>query len=260
MSLREQARANRPAVDGGQPTAGSEPVIVDVGEDPEAVDVKVALSRVMRFCRALPKGSTATVTTKSGQYTYKYRGIDDVVSLAGTAMRLFGLIITPSAIETQHKVGNPSWCKVDVTYLVESLGGGTIIGRSTGEALDFGDKALVKALTQAYRVFLTTLLSLPTRDISLDSDANSVVRPQPPSPLELRDEMLSATVTTQRLRAILSMLQRDEDLARTKVPVPTAGPDGTHNERNEALWDLNVRIGKERKGRGDDDGDQPQSP
>lgn len=247
LPLREQARAARPADSRPATPVSSEPTVVfDVGEDPESVPVRYAWARVMRFCRALPKGSTATVSTsKGGSFSYRYRGVDDVVSLAGAALREFGVMINPVKIDVTHRVGTPSWCKVDVTYSVTSLGEGEIVGVSCGEALDFGDKALVKALTQAYRVFLTTALSLPTYDVSMDSDARPITRPMPPSPFELRDEMLDPKTSLDRLRAILDALQRDQDLATTKVPVP----DGKGGETNESLLFLNLRIGKERADR-----------
>jgi hypothetical protein len=256
--LRSRARASQSPGAKGDSThtaSGAEPVIdFEVGDDPEAVPVRVAWARVMRFCRALSKGSTAKVVTKGGgSYEYKYRGVDDVVSLAGAGMREFGVIVMPAEIKTEYRAGNPNWCAVEVTYAILSINSddpGYLKGVARGEAFDFGDKATVKAEQQAFRVFLTTALSLPTYDVSMDTDATPVM-PTLPSPTALRDEMLQPNIEVQRLLAIRGELQRDAQaggtLAVTKVPVP----DGQGGEAEESLWDLNTRRGKERQGGGE---------
>jgi hypothetical protein len=165
------------------------------------------------------------------------------MTLAGRALREFGVIIMPKKIDIQHKPGQPTWCRVDVTYSVTSLGEGELIGVSSGEALDFGDKALVKALTQALRVYLTTAMLMPTYDLSMDSDASPVVMPPPPTPEELRDEMMNPDTSMDRMKAILDMLKRDREMGTRLVPVRQ--DDGS--SKMETLIDMNIRIGKERR-------------
>lgn len=245
----ERARDTMPAMLPGQPVqlaTGSEAVIdftvVEEG-DPEKVDVKVAWARAMRWCRALPKNSTAEVKDKTGRllYKFKYRGIDDVVTLAGMAFRQFGVTVVPIKIDVEHRIGQPSTCMVTVTYRITSLGEGEIIGVSRGESIDFGANATIKAEQQAFRLFLTTALCLPTHDPTMDSDAAPILRPQPPTPAALRDEMLNPKTSTQRMRALLSELKADPKLGATRVPVP----DDSSN-MYESLYDLNVRVGRER--------------
>lgn len=259
-SLRERAKASgghRPPERQARPDGPEAVIEFEVGDDPEAESVKVAWHRVIRFCRALSKGSTARVNTKGGgSYEYKYRGADDVVSLAGAAIREFGIMITPVEIKSEHRVtGQATWCKVEVTYEITAIGDdkGVIRGVSQGEAIDFGDKALAKALTQCFRIFLTTALSLPTYDVSMDSDASNVQRPAPPTPEELRDNMMQTT-DKQRLLAIRGELQRDAALASVQVDVPWEGG------KRMTLWDLNTLRGKQLREPAPGEGDGQPTP
>lgn len=226
---------------GGADTGQAEPIIIEeVGEDPEAVHVKVAWARAMRFCRALSKGSTARVTNKEGKllYTYQYRGIDDVVTLAGMAFRQFGVMVMPVEVVTEYRPGHMKECHVLATYEITSLGEGTMRATIRSEGMDLGDKSTVKAEQQAFRIFLTTALCLPTYDPTMDSDATPLTRPEPPSPLELRDHILDPNTSAQQLKARLGELKRDPDLAATKVPV---------GDEQVTLWDLCTRTGKARE-------------
>lgn len=241
--LKERARSGRPAQSGNGQGNHAEPIIsYEVGDDPEAVPVRVAWARAMRFCRALTKGSTAEVKEKgTGRvlYTYKYRGVDDVVTLAGMAFRQFGIMVLPVDIQTEYRpAGQMMTCFATVTYEVSALGEGSFRGTVKSEGIDNADKATVKAEQQAYRVFLTTALSLPTYDPKLDSDATPVLRPEPPGPFAIRDEILDPKTSLARLQALKSEFKRDADLAATLVPV---------GDGEERLWDLLTRVGKARE-------------
>lgn len=220
----------------------SEAIVFEVGDDPEVVPVRVAWKRVMRFCRALPKGSTATVNTKAGgSYTYRYRGIDDVISLAGRAMREMGVDVVPIEITPVFKtLGQMNSCTVAITYKVtgQSTDASDYFEiKSLGEGLDLGDKAALKAQTQAYRTAMITALSLPTYDLSLDSDATPIERPVPPTPEETRDEILRPNTSVQRLVAIQGELRNDRERAAAFVTV---------EGKQVRLWDLVVDTRKTR--------------
>lgn len=223
------------------PTETDPVLIFEIGDDPEAVPVKVAWSRVMRFCRAVPKGGRATIKTATGSYSFVYRGIDDILNAVGPALRLFGAEIFPVKVEPAYTtVGRMNICTVIVTYRIQSLGDGEIITQGAGEGADVGERATTKAQTYAFRNMLIAALCLPTIDPKLDADVVNVERPEPPGALALRDEMLDPGTSQQRLLAIRGELRRDKDLARETVEVPLGS--GTQ----ESLWDLNTRIGKER--------------
>jgi ERF superfamily len=246
-TLKARAAAARTGPAGGRSDPGKTgdsavPTIdFEVGDDPEAVPVKVAWARAMRFCRALTKGSTARVNGKDGKllYTYKYRGVDDVVTLAGVAFRHFGIMVVPVEVVVEYRpAGQMVACYATVTYEVSSLGEGTFRGTVKSEGIDNGDKATVKAEQQAFRVFLTTALCLPTYDPTMDSDATPMVRPEPPGPFGVRDEILAPGTSVQRLIAIQSELRHDPALAATAVPV---------GDEEIRLWDLVVRTRKARE-------------
>jgi hypothetical protein len=243
QSLRERARQQGEGNGGRAEADPAEPVLVfEIGDDPEAVPVKVAWSRVMRFCRAVPKGGKATIKTATSSYSFIYRGIDDILNAVGPALRLFGAEIFPIEVRpTYSTTGRMNICTVVVTYRIESLGEGEIITQGAGEGADVGERATTKAQTYAYRNMLIAALCLPTMDPRLDADVVNVQRPEPPSPFALRDEMLEPDIRRDRLLAIFGELKRDPFLAGARVPVP----DGKGGEREESLWDLNVRRGKE---------------
>jgi hypothetical protein len=227
--------------DPGKTADSAVPTIVEMGSDPEAVPVRQAWARAMRICKALTKGSTARVNNKEGKflYSYQYRGVDDVVTLAGLAFREVGVMVVPVEIATEYRpAGQMVTCFATVTYEVSSIDGSSFRGVVRSEGIDNGDKATVKALQQAYRVFLTTALTLPTYDPTTDSDATPILRPEPPSPLELRDEIVNPQTSLSRLLAISGELKRDNSLAATRVPV---------GDREVTLWDLCVETGKARR-------------
>jgi hypothetical protein len=247
--LKTRAQQGRPAPTGGTVATASEATIeVEVGEDPEAVPVKVAWSRAMRFCKALEKGSKAVVKEKgTGKvlFTYNYRGADDVVTLAGVAFRLFGVIVTLVKLEPVYRNnGQAVTCLMTAHWKIESLGDGQIDAVSCSEAMDYGgDKATVKASTQALRIFLTNQLMLPTGKVSWDSDASPSRLPPLPTPEELRDEMLSPETSRQRMSTIFKTLKDDPDLGSQVVAVRRENMAGL---QEETLLALNVRLAGER--------------
>ena len=60
---------------------------------------------------------------------------------------------------------------VKVTYRVYGPSGDSIHGKVAAEAMDFGDKAIAKAMSVAYRTFLLQALTIPTDEPDPDSES-----------------------------------------------------------------------------------------
>lgn len=109
---------------------------------------------------------------------FRFRGVDAVVEAVGPALREHGVTVLPKKIrkiktvEYESKRGGRMVNKqVTVQWEVRGPGGDTFTGESVGEAADVGDKAVTKAQSVAYRVFLLQALCIPTGDA--DPDASS---------------------------------------------------------------------------------------
>lgn len=106
-----------------------------------------------------------------------FRGIDAVVNTVGPVLRQHGVVIIPTAedVTTERYISrggaHMQGAIVRMRYTVHGPAGDTLTGSTYGQAADSGDKAVPKAESVAYRVFLLQGLTIPTRDP--DPDASS---------------------------------------------------------------------------------------
>ena len=135
----------------------------------EEVSVHQALSRVMAEVQAVRKDS------KNQAQRFSFRGIDAVMNAVGPALRKHGVVILPEEVDVQRSNGVTANGKqtveaiVKVTYRVYGPSGDSIHGKVVGEAADFGDKAVAKAMSVAYRTFLLQALTIPTDEPDPDN-------------------------------------------------------------------------------------------
>ena len=124
--------------------------------------VHQALNKVMGDVQAVKKDS------KNQAQRFNFRGIDAVVNAVGPALRKHGVTILPEDVDVHRSNGTTSNGKptaevvLKVTYRVYGPGGDSVHGRVAAEAMDFGDKAIAKAMSVAYRTFLLQALTIPT--------------------------------------------------------------------------------------------------
>ena len=172
----------------------------------EQLTVHQALSKVMGDVQAVKKDS------KNHAQRFNFRGIDAVMNAVGPALRKHGVTILPEDVEVHRSNGTTASGKqtaevvVKVTYRVYGPAGDSIHGKVAAEAMDFGDKAIAKAMSVAYRTFLLQALTIPTDEP--DPDSESYERGAP-----------NGTGTSQENRAT----QRNTPLpAEQRVPKRTA--------------------------------------
>jgi hypothetical protein len=109
---------------------------------------------------------------------FMFRGIDTVVNTVGPVLRKHGVVIVPSAenIETERYVTSKGTAMKSATvrmrYTVRGPAGDSFEGMTYGEAADSGDKAVSKAQSVAYRVFLLQSLTIPTNEPDPDSSSH----------------------------------------------------------------------------------------
>lgn len=143
----------------------------------EQLTVHQALSKVMADVQAVRKDS------KNQAQRFNFRGIDAVMNAVGPALRKHGVTILPEDVDVHRTNGTTANGKqtaevvVKVTYRVYGPSGDSIHGKVAAEAMDFGDKAIAKAMSVAYRTFLLQALTIPTDDP--DPDIESYERGAP---------------------------------------------------------------------------------
>lgn len=137
----------------------------------EQLTVHQALSKVMAEVQAVRKSS------KNQAQRFNFRGIDAVMNAVGPALRKHGVTILPEDVEVHRSNGTTANGKqtaevvVKVTYRVYGPAGDSIHGKVAAEAMDFGDKAIAKAMSVAYRTFLLQALTIPTDEPDPDSES-----------------------------------------------------------------------------------------
>ena len=137
----------------------------------EQMTVHQALSKVMAEVQAVRKDS------KNQAQRFNFRGIDAVMNAVGPALRKHGVVILPEEVDVHRTNGATANGKqkaevvVKVTYRVYGPNGDSIHGKVAAEAMDFGDKAIAKAMSVAYRTFLLQALTIPTDEPDPDSES-----------------------------------------------------------------------------------------
>nr|DAV09617.1 MAG TPA: ERF superfamily protein [Caudoviricetes sp.] len=138
----------------------------------EQLTVHQALSKVMAEVQAVRKDS------KNQAQRFNFRGIDAVMNAVGPALRKHGVTILPEDVEVHRSNGTTANGKqtaeavVKVTYRVYGPAGDSVHGKVAAEAMDFGDKAIAKAMSVAYRTFLLQALTIPTDEPDPDSESH----------------------------------------------------------------------------------------
>jgi hypothetical protein len=144
--------------------------------------VEQAWSAVMADIRSIAKSE------RNKQQGFNFRGIDTVVDAVGPILRDHGVIVYPTAedirlSEYDTKTGTHMFSAiVKMAYTVRGPAGDEFRGSTYGEASDAGDKAVSKAQSVAYRVFLLQGLTIPTGDPEPDESAHQRGSRSAPAP------------------------------------------------------------------------------
>jgi hypothetical protein len=135
----------------------------------EQPTVVQALTAVMAEVQAVGKGQRNT------EQGYNFRGVDAVVNAVGPVLRKHGVVVLPMLEEANHRDVLTSRDKksrestVKVRYRFYGPAGDSIDAVVPGEAMDFGDKGVAKAMSVAYRIVLLQALCIPTDEPDPDA-------------------------------------------------------------------------------------------
>lgn len=179
-------------------------------EQPRPRSVHEALSNVMSDVRSLGKNE------RNPQQGFAFRGVDSVLNAVGPAFREHGIVPVPSVQSVEYttvEIGQnrrpTGFARVVVQYALVGPDGSRLEGSAPGEGMDYGDKALPKAMSVAYRTFLIQLLCLPTAD----------AHPEPDSEVFERSSSEAGTVNMNSRNAPPRRQEEDPDvlLARQEL-------------------------------------------
>lgn len=127
--------------------------------------IHVLMGRVMADVEEVRKGG------KHEKQGYSYRTVDDIANAAGAAMRKHGIFAVPvlesiayEATEVGKQRTATRIAQVQVTYQFFGPNGDHVDAIVAAESMDSGDKATPKAMSVAYRIALSQVLSIPTGD------------------------------------------------------------------------------------------------
>jgi len=142
---------------------------------------------VMRAIGAVAKGD------RNSEQGYSFRGVDAVVNAVGPALRDAGIFLLPEVVELNHaqvrllgRGGNErqaASCTPVVCYrFISGTDGSQVSVTVAGEAIDYGDKVVAKAMSVAYRIMLLQVFAIPTDDVEPDAETYERAAPSPRRP------------------------------------------------------------------------------
>lgn len=136
---------------------------------------------------------------RNQQQGYNFRGVDDFLQTMSPVLAKVGLAIIPTKIvhEASSKATangkEQNYSRVDVEYTLIADDGSSIVGVSSGMAMDMADKALPKALSMAYKSFCTFAFSIPLEGVPDADDDHQVITNTPTA--TAADSKRIATIT-----------------------------------------------------------------
>ncbi len=149
-----------------------------------------AVAAITAEIGAIAKGSTSG--RGGDQWSYSYRGIDDVMNALHPLLAKHQVTIVPRCVDTDHVELQRSERLTIARYEYDVYGpdGSMFTGAVTAEGVGQRDKSAVIASSYAWRTFVTLLFCIPTEDLSDPEEDNTPVERQ----VTLTDEHLTELV------------------------------------------------------------------
>ena len=139
--------------------------------------------------------------SQNKQQDYKYRGINEVYAVLPRVLNQADLLIQPNVVDIEVKErGKATHVVMTVDYIISNSYGQECTRRVYGEALDYSDKAVNKAMTSAYKYFLFQAFCIPVEGIE-DADAEHIEVENP----NINDHQI------QEMRDLLDKLGKKEE-------------------------------------------------
>lgn len=139
--------------------------------------------------------------SRNTQQNYSFRGINEVYAVLPKVLNKADLLIQPNVVDIDVRDrGKATHVVMTVDYIISNSKGQECTRRVYGEALDYSDKAVNKAMTSAYKYFLFQAFCIPLEGIE-DADAEHI---------EIDSENISDH-QIQEMRDLLDKLGRKEE-------------------------------------------------
>lgn len=182
---------------------------------PLATSIFVALAAIMRDITAIAKDQ------KNAQQGFNFRGIDDFYNTLHPIFAAHGVVTVPTVLEVAfdkwlNAKQNSVFCaRVKVSYKFLATDGTSIEAVGHGEAFDFGDKALNKAMSMAHKYVLAQTFQIPTAqpdgdvytyDQTVDPTGDPFKGKSLAALEALRDEQLKAGAKASEMSALLGRI------------------------------------------------------
>ncbi|HEY0883296.1 MAG TPA: ERF family protein [Archangium sp.] len=116
---------------------------------------------------------------KNPQQGYQFRGIDDVLAVVQPLLAKHGVIVTPEVVEHERETlptksgGTQFSVRLLVRHTFRHIDGSFVVATTLGEAIDTGDKASNKAMSQALKYAVTESFAIPTKESDRDTEEHS---------------------------------------------------------------------------------------
>lgn len=204
---------------------------------PTATSIHFAIAAIQADIRAIPKDR------QNQSQGFNFRGIDDFYLALHPIFAAHGVVTVPEVLEASfdkwlNAKQNTVFCaRLRVKYHFIATDGTSIQAVGYGEAFDFGDKALNKAMSMAHKYVLAQTFQIPTAEPDADAftyEATVDVKTGQYAGKTLavlqtmRDEMLAAkqTVPSELLGRIAELRceAEDDQIPGVVAPTETAPP------------------------------------
>ena len=140
-------------------------------------NIHQSILNVSKAIGAIGKDNEARIKTQSGKdFTYQFRGIDDVLDALHPALIECEVTITP---QIQTVLPIPDGFLLTVDYVIGNVHGETITATFVGEGKDRGDKAAQKAQSNAYKYMAFQTFCIPVAVSDYDNTQYEPAEDQP---------------------------------------------------------------------------------
>lgn len=205
----------------------------DQGQQPAII---AAVIKAMQHVEAVGKRG------KNKEQGFAYRKYDDIVTCANAALAHAGIAVFPNVISVERETAEVNTKNsgrklrtrtiVHVRYEFTATDGSVKAADVYGEADDYGDKSLGKAMTYAHKLALIQVLNIPVADMDPDEfshegdkvigrgdepEAAAPKRRQRPEPKPRQPRTESAPGLMEKLRGLLAPFLAD--------PIEAGGAD-----------------------------------
>lgn len=137
-------------------------------------NIQAALNAAMRDVAKIGIGKTLTADT--GMAKYKFRGVEQAMNELSPIMVNNGITVAPrysDLVVTERAKGEGKatrFVTLKGTFTFTALDGTSVTSEAYGEAMDSGDKAVIKAQSVSFRTALFQLFVVPTMSMNTELD------------------------------------------------------------------------------------------